>query len=104
MFPDDFQAWANGPVNPLLYSKHKGTYSIDKDFLSEYTGYQFNETDLHTIKVIIAFYGKREPFYLSELTHKELPWKEARGNTPPGQPSTTVITKESMQEYYTGIA
>lgn len=104
LFDEEFQAWANGPVNPLLYSKHKGTYSLDKDFLGKFSGYEFNEADLHTISEVLKFYGSKDPFYLSELTHKELPWKSARGNTPPGEASTTEITKTSMQEYYTGIS
>lgn len=104
MFTEDFQAWANGPVSPELYEKHKGTYSIEKNFLSEFTGFDFGKEDLNTINSVLAFYGDKEPFYLSELTHKELPWREARGNTPMGALSTNVISKKSMQEYYTGIS
>ncbi len=104
LFEEDFQAWANGPVNPELYVKHKGTYSIGDDFLSDFSGFKFSESDTHTIQEVLNFYGKQDPFYLSELTHKERPWKEARGTTPMGAPSTTVISKESMQEYYTGIS
>jgi uncharacterized phage-associated protein len=104
MFPEDFQAWANGPVNPELYQKHKGTYVINNKFLSDFSDFSFDNADTHTIQSVLNYYGDKEPFYLSELTHKELPWKQARGDTPPGAPSTAVITKDSMQEYYTGIA
>lgn len=104
MFEEDFQAWANGPVNPELYDKHRGTYKVDTDFLNEFSGFTFSKEDAHTIAVVLRFYGGKEPFYLSELTHRERPWREARGNTPLGEPSTAIITKDSMQDYYTGIS
>jgi uncharacterized phage-associated protein len=103
MFEEDFQAWANGPVNPELYEKHKGMYSLPSDFLSDYSDFELSSGDTKTIQSIISFYGDKEPFFLSELTHRERPWREARGNTPLGAISTAVITKESMQDYYAGL-
>jgi uncharacterized phage-associated protein len=104
LFEEDFQAWANGPVSQELYSKHKGLYVLDKDFLSEFSSHEFSGEDLHTIKVVLKFYGDKAPFYLSELTHRERPWKDARGETPMGESSTAVISKDVMQDYYTGIS
>jgi uncharacterized phage-associated protein len=104
IFPEEFQAWANGPVNPELYEKHRGTYMIEKDFIAEFSGFNFNDADVHTLGAVLDYYGNRDPFFLSELTHKERPWRKARGDTPMGQPSTAIITKESMQDYYTGIS
>lgn len=104
MFDEEFEAWANGPVNTRLYSKHKGTFGIGNDFLTQYSGFKFDEQDLHTIESVLAFYGNKEPFYLSELTHQERPWKEARGNTPLGASCDNVIEKDIMQDYYAGIS
>lgn len=104
LFNEEFQAWANGPVCPELYEKHKGTYVVNGDFLAEFTGFSFNERDSATIQKVLSFYGNRDPFELSELTHKERPWREARGSTPSGESSTALITKDSMQDYYAGIA
>lgn len=104
IFEEDFQAWANGPVNPELFGKHRGMYVLGEDFLSEFSGFTFSEEDIRTMKAVLKFYGDKEPFYLSELTHKERPWKEARGTTPLGASSSAIITKDSMQDYYTGIS
>ncbi len=104
LFDDDFQAWANGPVNPTLYQKHRGLYVLGKDFLSEFSGFKYTTEDKETIDAVLAFYGDKEPFYLSELTHKELPWKAARTGIAPGEPSDKIIEKSVMQEYYTGIS
>jgi len=104
LFPEEFQAWANGPVNPALFQKHKGTYVVNDGFLNEYSDYKFDDDQMRVIKSIIKFYGSKEPFYLSELTHKELPWRKARNNTPPGEKSTAIISIDDMAEYYTGIS
>ena len=37
---------------------------------------------------------------LSNLTHSERPWLEARENTPIGEKSTAIISKDVMQDYY----
>lgn len=105
LFEEDFQAWANGPVNYELYSIHRGLYKIEPDLfdhrLSEDD--EFTQDQLETIQSVLEHYGDKSPHYLSELTHKENPWKETRKNTPLGESSNEVITKELMQEYYGGL-
>lgn len=39
-------------------------------------------------------------YQLSELTHSERPWKDARGNLPQGAICNTEITEAAMAEYY----
>lgn len=58
-----------------------------------------------TVDKVLEFYGDREGHWLSELTHKERPWKEARqkANALPGDSCSEVITKESMADYYAGL-
>jgi len=103
LFEEEFQAWANGPVCPELFVAHRGKYKLDDDFLEAYAGYEFNQDQLDTIEAVIEHYGEKSPNYLSELTHKERPWKETRGNIPLGDSCDEVISKELMQEYYSGI-
>lgn len=104
LFEEDFEAWANGPVCPVLFKEHKGKFIIDKDFLGQSNvSTDFTPEQTETIDSVIETYGDKEPFWLSELTHKERPWKEARGETEPGEPCANVISKESMQEYYGGL-
>ena len=103
LFEEEFQAWANGPVSPELFSAHSEKYKLDDDFLNTYSGYEFNQDQLETIEVVIEHYGGKSPNYLRELTHKERPWKETRGNIPLGYFCDKVISKELMQEYYSGL-
>ena len=103
LFEEDFQAWANGPVSPTLYNKHRGSFVVNFGDFEEYSGYEFTGDQIETIKNVFGFYADKDPHWLSELIHKEDPWILARGNTPLGEPSSTLITKESMQNYYSGL-
>lgn len=103
LFDEDFQAWANGPVCSELFNAHRGRYSLDEEFLNEFSGYPFSEEQVETLETVIEHYGNKTPSYLSELTHKERPWKETRGVTPLGDPCNEVISKDLIQEYYSGL-
>jgi len=103
LFEEDFQAWANGPVCVDLFIAHRGQFEVEYDFLTDYANYPFTTEQIETINVVLKDYGNKSPHYLSELTHMERPWKEARGNTPPGEISHNIIEKQSMQDYYSGL-
>ncbi|MFV0538591.1 MAG: Panacea domain-containing protein [Dysgonomonas sp.] len=103
LFKEDFQAWANGPVCYELFALHKGLFALPEKFLDKFKNHDFSEKDKTTIESVLNHYGDKEPFYLSALTHQEYPWKNARGSTPPGEPSDKLITKESMQSYYSSL-
>lgn len=103
LFDEDFRAWANGPVCSELFSAHKGKFNLTNNFLKDDSGYDFTKDELETIKAVLEHYGDKEPSYLSELTHKERPWKETRNGMPDGEASNTIIPKDLMQEYYGGL-
>lgn len=48
-------------------------------------------------------YGDIAGTDLEVLTHRELPWIEARGNAKPFQHCTTPISTETMAKYYKSI-
>lgn len=105
LFDEDFQAWANGPVCPELYFIHRGQFIIEENLFEEFKSEEnkLTESNIETIKAILKHYGNKSPHFLSELTHKEQPWKETRKDTPLGEPSQNVISKEAMQQYYGGL-
>ena len=94
LFPEDFEAWANGPVCRELYNIHKKKFVIDASLLSEFSGYPFSKNQIDTMEQVLNYYGDKEPQWLSDLTHQEEPWKIARGNTPPGMHCESIITKQ----------
>lgn len=103
LFDEDFEAWANGPVCPELFKKHKGKFVVDENLFSDIPDYEFTKDEIETMNAVLDYYGDREPQWLSELTHKELPWKDARAGVPAGEPCSRIISKDSMQQYYGGL-
>lgn len=101
LFPEDFEAWANGPVARELYNVHRGQFSVStwpQGDPSALTGEQ-----RETVDAVLDAYGKHTAQQLSELTHQELPWRDARGGLPEMVRSDAVITKESMQDFYASL-
>ncbi len=101
LFPEQIQAWANGPVAPALYAQHRGRFVVDRWALGKSTS--LTDAQRETIDAVLDYYGEREAFWLSELTHREQPWLGARGGLSPGARSDREITQAAMAEYYGGL-
>ena len=104
LFDDDFEAWANGPVCPELFSTHQGQYELPVEYYDA-KGNTDNLTkdQRDTIDTVLKAYGDKSAQWLSNLTHKELPWREARQGIPAGMRCDHIIAKDSIQEYYGGL-
>lgn len=102
LFDDRIQAWANGPVVPRLYQHHRRQFMLDGLGLGDPEA--LDDVGRETIDIVLDFYGKKSPQWLSDLTHMEPPWKEAYGDTPPGERCESEITLVSMAEYYERIS
>lgn len=103
LFEEDFEAWANGPVCPQLFNEHRGLFFVSDSFLSNIPDYSFTDSEIETMNSVIEYYGDKDPQWLSELTHKEAPWREARKGIPDGASCNNVISKDSMLQYYGGL-
>ncbi|WP_067223908.1 Panacea domain-containing protein [Marinomonas gallaica] len=103
LFSADFEAWANGPVLRSLYSEHRGLFKVNSDTFTKGNKENLNEDQVETIDKVLEFYGDKTAQWLSNLTHKESPWKDARGELEPMDSSTEVITKGAMEEYYAAL-
>lgn len=102
IFPEDFQAWSNGPVCPALFHAHKGLFIVS---LSDIPAVHESKPDLsddqkETIDRVLEAYGGMEPYELREQTHVEKPWRDARGGLPDGVRSQAIIAKSAIGEYY----
>lgn len=103
LFPEKFQAWANGPVCPDLYKAHRKLFMLPKSANLGGKAAKLTGAARETVDAIIQAYGSKSAHYLSELTHAEQPWRVARGNTPAGERSQTEITHVTMAEYYESL-
>lgn len=102
LFDEDFQAWANGPVCSKLFFKTQGKYSVKAE---DETGGEGNLSaeQKDTIDKVVEHYGDHDAQWLSQLTHMEDPWIQARAGVPTGAGCENIITKESMAIYYGGL-
>ena len=106
LFDARIEAWANGPVCPELYSRHRRMYAVGSHSLSVWEGTDtgtFSDDERETVDSVLEHYGDRPGHYLRELTHLEEPWIQARGDTPLMEPCTNEITHEMMRLYYSSL-
>jgi len=99
LFPEDFQAWRNGPVCYDLFDKHRGSYSVS----SWPAGNASTLTKRQRIVVdaMLENYGALTGLQLSELTHrKSTPWRAAREGLRDGQASNAVIPQKDIRKHF----
>lgn len=100
IFDEDFEAWSNGPVSPVLFAAHRGMFTIRAADLHEGNSANLTRTAREDVDIVLRDYGDKEAYWLREQSHSEDPWRNARGNLPDGAVSHRKITKEAMGEYY----
>lgn len=98
LFEDRIEAWANGPVTPSVFHNHRGEFMVDSWRAGDSA--RLSQDELETIDAVIEHYSKFTGARLSEMTHEERPWLEARADTPQGDRSTTEIDRDVMQEFF----
>ena len=101
LFPEPIEAWKDGPVCPALYQAHKGFFRVSK--LRSANSANLTDDEKDSIDRVLGYYGDKSPQWLSDLTHLESPWIAARRGANDGERSNTVITPQSMCEYYAGL-
>ena len=101
LFPEKIEAWANGPVVVDIYEKHKGKFEVIKWRYGDSS--KLTQKQKNTIKAVLDFYGGKSSQWLSDLTHREEPWKSTRRGLMPGQRGDREITHASMFEYYDSL-
>lgn len=104
LFNEKIEAWANGPVSPDLYGIHRGQFQISDLPQGAGNASTLTDDERENIDIVLAHYGPKSAQYLSELTHRERPWINARNGAKPGERSSNQITVESMVEYYGSIS
>ncbi len=105
LFLEPIEAWANGPVVRRLYARHRGVFLVSKkDVGGKHK--KLNKDQRETVDAVLDFYGKKSSQWLSDLTHQEDPWKDARSSAglAPGERGNARISDAAMAEYYTGLS
>jgi len=102
LFKERIEAWANGPVVKKLYDIHKGQFKLALADLPGNPG-ALNDEQRETVLVVLKDYGDKKSQWLSDLTHLEAPWREARNEVDPRERGDKEITWAALAEYYGGL-
>lgn len=98
LFAERFEAWSNGPVSPDLYRAHRGQYDVSS--WAQGNPDSIDPAHRQLIKLVLSQYDKFDAHQLSQMTHGEPPWREARRGLSDTAPSKNVISHESMRDHY----
>ena len=77
LFPEWFEAWANGPVSPPLYRCHRGRFQLEAgDIPGDPSNLDAGERE--SVDLVLEALDKYSAHQLSTMTHNEAPWVNAR--------------------------
>lgn len=102
LFNSRIEAWANGPICRDLYTLHRGEFTANADVLPGDSN-RLIADEKDTIDAVLAAYGHLNGQQLSDLSHSERPWQEAREDVADGAPSTNEVSLEVMQDFYSAM-
>lgn len=105
LFPERIEAWANGPVVRELYRAHRLRWELRADETLGGDPEGLTQSERETIDIVLDSYGSKPAHWLSELTHRERPWRRARerAGLVDGERGTAQITDRDMYEYYDSL-
>jgi uncharacterized phage-associated protein len=101
LFAARIEAWVNGPVVPALYKVHKGQFVVRK--WPDGNPENLNGDQRDTVDAVIEFYGHKTAQWLSDLSHREKPWRDARAGLAGGERGENEISLASIHEYYSSL-
>lgn len=104
LFHEKIQAWANGPVVYELFKEHRGRFRVKREDLEEGNANNLTQDQKDTVDAVFDSYGKLSGQQLSDRTHQERPWIEARKGLEPGQSSSTPLSLDTMQDFFGALA
>lgn len=101
LIDSNFQAWVHGPVNYLLYNKYRiwGWRKIKETTLPNNLPQEVNSF----LENVWETYGQFDGDQLEELTHSEMPWKNARQGLGILDSSSEIIKNDDMKSFYHSI-
>lgn len=101
LFPERFQAWANGPVSPALYAKHRGRFELASGDIKGDPG-ALDAGEIESIDLVLKGLGGLSAHDLSTMTHNELPWAAARqrARVAPLDRSTEELSDADIEEFF----
>jgi len=105
LFPEPFEAWANGPVCPALYAMHRGHFEVSPGEITGDSG-ALDGGERETIDLVLDGYGHLKAHQLSAMTHREGPWVLARQRAGAREleRSNERLRDDEIAEYFDALA
>ena len=104
LFPEHFEAWANGPVAPALYRLHRGKLEVEPgDIPGDPAALDAGEGE--SVDLVLDGYGSLTAHQLSRMTHTERPWLAARsrGKAGPLERSQARLKDSDIFDYFDSL-
>lgn len=100
-----FQAWVHGPVNRTIYDRYKDSkvlYSdvAISDISPTFCAESLSDMERAHIDSVLEAYGKFSGTELEQMTHREFPWVQTRGNRRSSERCEETIDPNLMGTYY----
>lgn len=99
LFEEKMEAWAHGPVVREVFNEFKGCGWQPLSVTGEFADIKPEVEDV--LFQVMEAYGDASAKTLENMTHKDRPWIESRGNLAPEERCNTIISKESIKDYFT---
>jgi uncharacterized phage-associated protein len=105
LFPERFEAWANGPVSPVLYAMHRGQFELSRENI-EGDPQALTLDERESVDLVLDGYGELSAHQLSMMTHDEPPWIVARerSGAQPLERSTEELRDDEIFEFFDQLA
>ncbi len=101
LFKEPILAWPNGPVVKELFARHAGKYEVDATVrLGDADRVLQQNAAADTLEFVGDRYGFLKGQELSELTHREQPWRDARVGLRARELGAHEIPIEILRDYY----
>ncbi|MSS18862.1 type II toxin-antitoxin system antitoxin SocA domain-containing protein [Pseudoramibacter porci] len=101
---EDCEAWIHGPVFPDVYNLFKNfKYNPIDDERFPYVKWsdgQLNDVEKQIIDLVAKTFGQYSGKALEGITHKEIPWINARRGYASDERSNEIISKEQIKQYF----
>ncbi len=102
LFNSRIEAWANGPITRDLYDHHRGHFTANVEMFPGDSA-NLTQDEKETVNVVLDAYGHLNGQQLSDLSHSERPWREAREGIANGAYSNNEVSQEVMQDFYSAM-
>lgn len=103
LFEDNCQAWVHGPVYREIYERYRDYHYDPIAPVKEFDTSLLSAEEKAICDSVIRYLCCYSGYVLERFTHKEMPWLRTRGDLPDGDPSTRIIKKELIGEYFCAV-